>query len=159
MRARLAGWLLVLAYACTLPSLLPAAFAALARVEGSHGIELRVGGEETELVLTHPGFAGKAHDAIHHHGLLAKMLTAFAEPPRSDNPDHHLKFTGGTVRCLEKRAVVPDVEMTAEAVEPKYFVIAEIAQPRPALTRRWPESAPPRPPAELVELASTLLLI
>lgn len=159
MRARFAGWLLVLAYACTLPSLLPSAFAMLAWVEGSHGIELRVVGETTQLVLTHPGSAGKPHDAIHRHCLLAKMLTAFAEPPRKDNPDHLLKFTGGSVRSLEKRAVVPDAPLDSEVAMPVYYVVAEIAIPRPMFGREWPEGAPPRPPAELVELKSTLLLI
>ncbi len=159
MRARLAGWLLVLAYACTLPSLLPAAFAVLALVEGSHGIELRIGGEEVAVVLTHPGGAGKPHDAIHHHCLFAKMLTAFAEPPRNDNPDHLLKFTGGSVRSLEKRTVVPDAPLSSDAAMPVYFIVAEVAIPRPNFACAWPEGAPPRPPAELVELASTLLLI
>ncbi len=158
-RTLLAGWLLVLAYVCTLPSLLPAAFALVAKVEGSHGIELSAAGDETDVVLTHPGFAGKPHDVIHHHCLFARALAGFAESPRNNDPDHRVKFTGGANRCLEKRAIVPVVQLTADAVVPEFFVIAEIAIPRPSYVGEWPEGAPPRPPDGLLELKSTLLLV
>lgn len=150
---------LLLAYACAMPSVLPTAFAMLARMEGSHGIEMSAGAEETDVVLTHPGAEGKSHDAIHHHCLFAKALAAFAEAPRDHDPDHRVKFACSAARLLEKRTIVPVISLSADAFAPEYFVIAEITIPQPDGARDWLEVAPPRPPDALLELKSTLLLI
>ena len=157
--ALLAGWLLVLTYMATLPALFPAAFSALACVEGSHGIELNSAGDQTEVVLTHPGFAGKPHDAIHHHCLFARVLTAFAEPPRRSNPDHHVKFACGANRRMEKPAIAPGTTLSADAAAPQLSLAVNVAMPRPVFVRAWPKGPPPRPPAELIELKGTLLLV
>ncbi len=158
-RALLAGWLLVLAYVGTLPSLLPTAFALLAWMEGSHGIELRAGGDETDVVLTHPGGAGKSHDAIHRHCVFARMLASFAESPRNEDPDHLVKFTNGANRGVEKRMVAPCAQLAADAAAPEFSTVARIETSRRTYVREWPKGAPPRPPDGLLELKSTLLLV
>lgn len=158
-RTLLAGWLLVLTYACTLPSVLPTAFAMFARMEGSHGIELTACAEETDVVLTHPGSEGRPHDAIHHHCLFARALAAFAESPRDDDPDHRVKFSGGVNRGLEKRTLVPNAPVNADTAAPELLVIAEVVLSQPVKKWMWSEFRPPRPPDGLVELKSTLLLV
>ena len=158
-RTLLAGWLLVLAYVGTLPSLLPAAFALMARLEGSHRVELCAGGGAARVMLTHPGGAGKSHDAIHRHCVFARMLASFAESPRNDDPDHLVKFTSGANRGVERRTLAPDAPLTADAAAPEFSAVAQVGIPVRTHVREWPQGAAPRPPDGLLKLKSTLLLV
>jgi hypothetical protein len=160
-RARFGGWLLLLTYFCAIPGLVPSVFAALAEAEGSHGVEVSVSAGDARVTLTHrapPGIL--SHEAIHHHCLLAKMLARFAEPgDGNEGPDHLVKFTSGVTRLMEKGFVLLDAPETADIVAPEFVLVDEIALPAAGGAYSWPKGAPPRPPAEIVGLKSTQLLI
>lgn len=160
LNARLAGWLMVLAYVCTMPALMPAAFATLARLEGSHRVEVRMVGDETRVALAHDAPAGmRSHEAIHHHCLFARILTLFAEPDRGGGPDHLVRFTGSMNRLASKQVVVPEASSAADAVAPKFVRVTEIALPSRSFAHSWPGGAEPKPPATLHGLKSTVLLL
>jgi hypothetical protein len=106
--------MLLVAYVCALPAWLPLAFAAVARVEGSHGVALCASGAEMHVVLTHPSRCqGMRHEVIHRHGLAARMLASLAAP--GDGPDHVVIFTSPERTLSEESAAAPEALSTAGA--------------------------------------------
>jgi hypothetical protein len=153
--------MLVLVWVGTFSGVAPLLFSTLARFEGSHNVEIRGGGEVVSVALTHGAAnAGRVHEQIHHHCLLARVLTSVAD---SDGgvPDHVVKFTTGTNVAPEKHLTLPELPVMADTAMPVLVVIEEIALPRLVVALSWPHTAPPecisRP--GLVGLSSTLLLI
>jgi hypothetical protein len=92
---------LVFALFFSLPGLLPAAWGALARIEGSHGVA--IGGPDGTLavVLTHPTSCIGNVPGVHRHGPLARVLTfaAVAEGAR----DHRVNFLRGSHWLTEEK--------------------------------------------------------
>jgi len=154
---RLGAWLLLLAYLCALPAALPLLISALARAEGSHGVEVCLFGSEARVTLTHDG---ARHSAAHRHSALACLLVAFAQPRRNAELDHIVKFVAPSNLLEERRAAAPDRDPAAGCAATS-AIIGHIILPRPCDLVAWRnhfllENAPP---AFFPGLKSTLLLI
>jgi hypothetical protein len=153
-----AALFIALLYFFALPGVMPGIFSALARIEGSHGVEVSTVNGETSVVLTHHAAGQRVHDCIHHHSLLARALTALSTPRDSD-PDHVVHFSSGGTFVAEKSS---ELRTAAAAVAhtqlAAYSAAAFFAQPATSVSIRE-KTRPPRPPAQLALLRSTLLLI
>lgn len=81
------GVLLLLAYACTATSFMPAVFAALAVMDGSHRVLICRTEQGTEVRLHHRenDFTPEICD---HTGMLARMVVSFCRP--AEEGDHSL---------------------------------------------------------------------
>lgn len=81
------GVLLLLAYACTATSVMPAVFAALAVIDGSHRVMICRTEQGTEVRLHHRenDFTPEVCD---HVGMLARLVVSFCRP--AEEGDHSL---------------------------------------------------------------------
>ena len=159
---RVGAWVLTLVYLCTLPAVLPLAFALAARIEGSHGVALGLCGDESRVVLTHEASGKKLpHDAIHQHCLFAKVLASLAKPADGDGPDHVVKFASLSSAFDERRIVPLETPVMASDCAPDLTVVGKIKLPRThevvSRSRRFP--AEHAPPDFFLGLKSTVLLI
>jgi hypothetical protein len=119
-RLLLAGWLLVAGWLASIPGLLPMAFAAVAELDGQHGVEMRSNGEEATVILTHGAQnCGKTHEQIHHHRVFGRILTCCATS-RPGQADHLVQFAScRSAQQKERQAQVAPQEMeTAVAIPP-----------------------------------------
>ncbi len=156
LSTRRVGVLLLVSWLCAIPGLLPGILATLAWCEGSHGVEVGFFNENVSVVLTHHADGTKCHDAIHRHGVTARLIASFAQPD-SDGPDHVLGFAGGARTESPVPSLVPDQPMLA--------ALAPWLQPKSATSdlehavgvQAW--HALGKPPAHLIEIRSTLLRI
>jgi hypothetical protein len=154
--------ILLLAYVGGMGEFVPSLFMTLAKWEGSHGVQVWAGSEGTRVVLTHPNAQGKkCHDAIHRHCLAARLLTSLAEPATNSGPDHIVQFAGGNKTGAEKRLLAPaPTSVVSELAAPADIDPVKIPIPRGLVDRSsWQPSKDQPPPAFLVELKVTLLLI
>lgn len=98
-----AGWctLLLFASAC---SPLGLGLSALAgSLDPNHQLLLGAGERGSRLVLHHAG-----RSASHHHGLAARALTLFAQPPNAANTDHILQFSCPDTLKSQSQSSAPD---------------------------------------------------
>ena len=148
----LAGWCGLWLYVGALSPVGFAVTAFLGGLDPDHQVRLQPGEKGMRLVLHHEG-----NCAGHHHGAVARVLTAFAQPASATDPDHVLQFSSATGLTQDSQFVVPvanQFESSAIAfAEPVSFVATSPVQFVP----------PPRPPpggdGRLLCLRSTLLLI
>lgn len=123
----LAGWMLVVGWIAATPGVSPLMFAAMAWIDGEHGVEVRGVGEALSVVLTHgTQEAGKAHGQIHQHRLFGRVLTCCAQSPRGE-VDHVMIFSGTNVVSIERKAAV-DSESGNDEVPPApiHFVVVAL---------------------------------
>jgi hypothetical protein len=160
-RKRLAGLILLVAYFGAMPGLTPAAFAMLAKWEGSHGVDVAIDGGCTRVILTHHAPPGVAcHDAIHRHGFGARLLTSFAQPPNDGALDHVMRFVSGVNTGAEKQLAAPEPPVIANVGLPEFLVVSEMAlPPKSESGSAWGRTPAKAPPAFLIGLKITLLLI
>jgi hypothetical protein len=161
-RSRIAAGVMLAVYLCTLPALLPMAFAALARLEGSHGVEVTIGGDESLVSLTHGAMGVRLpHEAIHHHCLFARVLASFSEPRNGGDPDHIVRFASGSRILDEPRIVPPPLPLDASACAPEFSLFVEIVLPDPMHDSAGDHifSDEHAPPDSFLGLKSTRLLI
>jgi hypothetical protein len=143
-----AGWLLVLAWCAAMPGFAPAIFGALARLEGSHGVELCGAGEAVSVVLTHGAQnAGRPHELVHHHCFLARILASLAVPG-ADQPDHVVHFATAANADIGEKLAPPPASLTADVAAPNLFPLSALEPPRaeaarPLATGGPAEHAPP----------------
>ena len=87
---RLAGWCGLWFYV-GLGSPLGLGLATLmGSLDPDHQLQFHAGPHTFQMVMHHG-----PNCARHHHGVVARALTAFASPAASHDPDHVLQFTGG----------------------------------------------------------------
>ena len=99
----LAGWCAVLVYAGVLTPVGPLIAALVGGLDRDHHVCLEAGADGMRVVLHH----GKNCLTRHHHGLVARTLTMFAEPPAATDPDHVLQFHASTTASFNKQLVTP----------------------------------------------------
>jgi hypothetical protein len=101
-----ASWVALLGYAGA-ASPLGAAFTALvAECDPGHHVAFAMNAEGARVALQHQGCS-----AAHHHGFVARALTAFTPPLQPDEPDHVLQFHSSapaTKPASLPRLVTPD---------------------------------------------------
>lgn len=154
--ARALGALLLVGWLCAIPGLLPGILAAMAWCEGSHGVEVGFFNENVSVVLTHRADGAKCHDAVHHHGLAARLVASFAQPD-SDGPDHVLGFAGGAGTETPEPLHAPEAPSLAIVASWLQPEMADVNSERAVMggdSRRLE-----KPPAHLIEIQSTLLRI
>jgi hypothetical protein len=91
--ARLCGWLVLLVHLAGQAQGLPLFAAAVAALDGEHGVELASGQSGLRLVLHHDRNALRDNSPPsqhHHRGLIRLLAGADGEGP---HPDHLLQFT------------------------------------------------------------------
>jgi hypothetical protein len=162
MKPRFAAWVLLLAYICALPAALPLAFAAVACMDRSHGVELCAGGTEVRVILTHGvGHGALPHEAIHRHCAVARLLASFAQAPIGGDPDHIVRFAAASSILEEERGALLERSFAASDCAPVFVMIKEMTLPRFVDSTFLWEQFPTEhaPPAFLAGLKSTLLLI
>ena len=95
----------------------------------NHKIRFQTDGGGLQLVLHH------SHGCIgHHHGIIARTLTLFAQPATNANPDHIIQF-GSVGQFSSPTQVLPSKLTQARLPMPAPAEIS-IAIPNPALTDR-----------------------
>ena len=154
--ARRVGVLLLVSWLCAIPGLLPGILATLAWFEGSHGIEVGFFSQNVSVVLTHHTNGTKCHDAIHHHGVTARLIASFAQPD-SDGPDHVLGFAGGAGTESPEPLHAPDPP-TLASLAPWLQPPLEMLDLEQTVGVQY-RHALNKPPAHLIEIQSTLLRI
>jgi hypothetical protein len=88
------------------------------------------------------------------------LLTSFAQPANDGALDHVLRFVSGVNAGAEKQLVAPEPPVTASVVLPEFVVVSKIALPREIESgSAWSPAPAVAPPAFLIGLKSTLLLI
>lgn len=83
-----AGWCALLLYLGACSPLGLGMAALLGALDSNHKLNLTSGERGSRLVLHHERCCAK-----HHHGVVARTLTAFAQPQNSSDPDHILQFS------------------------------------------------------------------
>ena len=155
-----AGWLLALLWLSILPGVAPGLFAALAWIEGSHGIEMRSADSELSVVLTHDARnTGRTHDQIHRHCLFAQLLVSLSSRDNGQL-DHIVKFASTTNTEVRRGITVPAEGITSETAapdliepEPPYLPVLAVRTERPNTEPGWP------PLSLFPKSRSTVLLI
>lgn len=151
-RLLVAGWLVLALYFLDYSPVGIAAAALVGSLDPAHEVQVQFGASGLQLVLHHGhGCHG------HHHGVIAKTLTIFAQPASTANPDHLLKF--GSANFFANTA----------QVRPSTLSLAELPLPvLDLISLGLPNSSPvaaesPRPPPGeqglLACLRSTVFLI
>lgn len=146
MRLR-AGCCLLLLFVLTSTPVAPVFTGFLGAVDPNHHVLIRQSPHGLQVVLRHDCFNLPAH----HHGLIARALTAFALPPTARTPDHVIQF--GFTESLKQTPVMaitpaPQAQMADEFPAS----VAWLATPRLASL----PGAFPRPPPCAGEFALTL---
>lgn len=153
-----AGWLFVAVWLLALPGVAPSLFAALAWMEGSHGIELRDQGSEVCVVLTHGARnVTRTHDQIHRHCLFARILVSIAASG-GGQPDHFIKFASANSAELRKSTAVTAETIAGEILAPHLVEIVPLEIPV-FVAREDTSGDAPLPPIFPPNGTSTVLLI
>jgi hypothetical protein len=152
----LCGGSLLLLYLFTATPLAPLLTVALAETDPNHRVTLRRGAGILQVVLRHdcpvPG--------AHHHGLIARALTALAQPASPAQPDHVIQFEN-LAASLEGAtlAMEPVPELTASDAPPAVEIRPTEPEPSVDLSPAVAARPPPAPGGRLLSLRSILLLI
>jgi len=128
----LASWALVLSWFVATPGLMPLMFAALAWVDGEHGVELQSTANAVRVVLTHGAQnAGKVHEQIHHHRPMGGALTCFAHSTPGQ-ADHVMSFAAEKVPAIERKAAIEfDASMEVAVPAPRMDFVLFVIPPLP----------------------------
>ena len=126
--------------------------ALLGALDADHEVRLETSDVGSRVVLHHGG-----NCAGHHHGLVARVLTFFAEPVRAGEPDHVLQFSPADSYARQKQMVGPLSAPFEQVVFPPIESLAW-AQ-REAFLSSVPTQPPPGATGQRRCLRSTLLLI
>ena len=146
MRLR-AGCCLLLLFVLTSTPLAPVFTGFLGALDPNHHVLIQQTPHGLQVVLRHDCFNLPAH----HHGLIARALTAFAPPPTARNPDHVIQF--GVTESVQRTPVMAATTANqAQVVNGFPVSVAWLAAPRLASL----PTAFPRPPPFESELALTL---
>jgi hypothetical protein len=106
----------------------------------------------TRLVLHH-----ERKCAGHHHGLVARALTAFAEPVRADQPDHVLQFRVADSFSHQRQLIAPS---PAQLDQPALAVTATpVWSARANFLSAGSTHPPPAARGQLLCLRATVLMI
>lgn len=148
----LAGWCALLLYVGALSPIGFAVTAFFGELDSDHHLLFHPGEKGMRLVLHHEGDC-----AAHHHGAVARVLTAFAQPASATDPDHVLQFSSATGLLRDSQGVVPAANSSAN-------IAVVVAEPLNHLVVCPVQFAvPPCPPpdvgGQLLALRSTVLLI
>jgi hypothetical protein len=87
----------LVAWVAAMPTLWPAAFAALGSLDRQHRVAMEARGAQTLVVLHH---RSPARDAAHRHAALARVLTVFSEST-DGTADHVIAFSSGGAWCAD----------------------------------------------------------
>lgn len=146
MRLR-TGCCLLLLFVLTSTPVAPVFTGFLGALDPNHHVLIRQTAHGLQVVLRHDCF----HLPSHHHGLIARALTAFARPATARNPDHVIQF-GSTENVQRTPAMAITPALQAQVVDGVPVSVAWFAAPR---TASFP-AAFPRPPPRAGEFALTL---
>lgn len=144
------GWAMLLAYVAVFSPAGLGMAAALGLMDSNH--QLGFSGSDTGLrvVLHH-----RCHCGVHHHGLIARTLTAFARPPSPTDPDHVLQFNSGN--ALIKRGEITSFDSNSDLSLPIQIAASVLSGAEiPGLSK--PFHPPPLDGAPLCRRSTVLLI-
>jgi len=150
---RLGALACLFAWLASIPSLLPAAVAALGSLDGQHRVSIAERGGQVAVVFHHEN---RALAPAHWHSPLAKLLTSVAQSGGATQ-DHVLTFAPVDAARATAPTVVPAAQFAEVPPLAETFVLLPLPTPATA-----PLSAPRPPPASafaLVCLRSATLLV
>jgi len=148
----LAGWLLLVIFFLIYSPVGICAAAILGSLDSTHDARLQSGEHGLQLVLHH------GHSCIgHHHGIVARTLTVFAQPATAGNPDHVIQF-GSSSSFSNPPPVLQPTLVQGWLPTPAFNEIS-IALPRPSLATLEAPRPPPHDYGQLTCLRSTVFLI
>jgi hypothetical protein len=121
-------------------------------LDSTHDARLQSGEHGLQLVLHH------GHGCIgHHHGIVARTSTVFAQPATAGNPDHVIQFGSSTSFSSPSHAIQPTL-VQGSLPAPALNEIST-ALPRPPLAMLEAPRPPPHEYGQLICLRSTVFLI
>jgi hypothetical protein len=129
---------LLLLYLLSATPAAPALTALVARIDRAHQVFLQPTANGTEIVLHHRHAASVAH----HHGFVARALTALALPASPSQRDHILQFADGGSTL---RARASSLDPTPERNSATAFALAPSTS-RPSHPNHFLPSGPCPPP-------------
>lgn len=120
--------------------LLPAGVGAALMMEGSHAVEIQIGGGQCQVTLHHAA----ARSAFHRHGWVSRLLVTGVPDPGTTHPDHLLSFHAGTAdRFPLTTGGMPAAAVLLLVPETSPLILAAAGiSPLPA---RWAVQANPKP--------------
>jgi hypothetical protein len=148
----LAGWLGLLLYVGAFTPAGMGVVALLGAMDSDHQVRFQADAEGARLVMHHD-----ARFVRHHHGVVARMLTAFAVPSSPTDPDHILQFSSTTIVKPDSQPQ-PPVGDQSEFKEAFVAVSDTLLAPRPSQFAALPRS-PTLAGGPLSALRFTVLLI
>lgn len=149
---RLAGWGALLLYVAAFSPLGVGLTTALGLLDRDHQVNLQSTESGLRVVLHHPQKC-----VAHHHGVLARALTLFAQPVNPTQPDHVLQFgSADNVSGARQIKATTNSRTDSSPVGPPALIGCRLFQPPTAII---PSCAPPDKPGSLLFLRSTVLLI
>ena len=147
-----AGWGALLLYVGAVSRLGLALAALVGSFDPDHQALVQNEMGSTRLILHH-----EQKCAAHHHGLVARALTVFAEPARAGQPDHVLQFRAATMISHPTQLSAPAPTTYQPPVAALIQMIARSPNDdSPALV---PTHPPPHPSGQPLCRRSTVLLI
>lgn len=151
---QLAGWLVLLVFLGALSPVGPALAALLGGLDRDHQVCLATGNDGVRVVLHH----GACCQQGHHHGVIARTLTLFAQPATTTDPDHVLQFHSASAANLGKQLVTPKPLNMAAPVLATPPLALMVSAHEPVFSRPTPRP-PPDAGGEPVGSGTTVLLI
>lgn len=147
-----AGWLVLALYFLDYSPVGIFAAALAGSFDSTHEARVESGEHGLELVLHH------THGCIgHHHGMVARTLTLFAQPATAGNPDHVIQF-GSANHFSSPTQMLPSSLALAGLPLPALAEIS-VAVPNSALVVSEAPRPPPYECGQLTCLRSTVILI
>ena len=147
-----AGWCALVLYVSAASPLGVGLAALVGSFDPDHHVLVQMELGSTRLVLRH-----ERKCAGHHHGVVAKALTLFAEPVRAGQPDHVLQFsTANNIPCQAHLITPTPAQLDQSAIA----VTGSSAGPRrDHFLSSVATHPPPVTSGQLLCLCSTVLLI
>ena len=147
-----AGWLVLALYFLDYSPVGVFAAALAGSFDSTHEARVQSGEHGLQLVLHH------THGCVgHHHGMVARTLTLFAQPATAGSPDHVIQFGSADNYACPTQMLQPTPADAGLLV----FTLNEISLPVP--NPAFAVSQDPRPPpcecGQLTCLRSTVFLI
>jgi hypothetical protein len=147
-----AGWLVLALYFLDYSPVGICAATFAGSFDSTHEVRVQSGEHGLQLVLHHNhGCAG------HHHGVIARTLTLFAQPAMTANPDHFIQLGSADSFSSQTQMLQPTLAQAGLPVPAPNEI--SIVVPNSALAASEAPRPPPNECGQLVCLRSTVFLI
>ena len=147
-----AGWLVLALFFLDYSPAGVFATALAGSFDSTHEARVQPGEHGLQLVLHHNhGCAG------HHHGVIARTLTLFAQPATAANPDHFIQLGSADSFSSQTQMLQPTLAQAGLPVPAPNEI--SIVVPNSALAASEAPRPPPNERGQLVCLRSTVFLI